>query len=975
MSHTWTIAKKELRQYFLSPVALIFLALFLGVTLFWFFDMEPKFWVRNLADIRPLFSVFPVMLIFLVAALTMRLWSEEQKLGTLEVLLTLPVRIHSLVIGKFLAGIVLVAIALAMTLHVPIIVSMHGDLDWGPVIGGYVGTMLLASAYLAIGLCMSSATENQIVSLILTVVSCGIFYLFGVDALTELAPTAGAEIMRSIGTGSRFESVARGVFDVRDLLYYASLTVTFLVINTVMLHAKRWSSGARTRMQRVNANVLVWLTAANLLALNVWMHSVRGARIDITERQEFSVSTVTEGMIRGLDSPLLIRGYFSKKTHPLLAPLVPKIRDLLDEYGAISGGNVTVEWIDPSGNEELEKDAGQLYGIKSFPFRIRSKYETGVVNSYFSILIKYGDQHEVLNFGDLIEVDVQGTEPDVKLRNLEYDLTRSIKKTAYGFQTLETVFADISDEIEFTAYVSQDKLPENFKEASSAIETVLSDLKKISADKFKYEVIDPNGPDNKGMPEMLFKKFGFRPMSAGLFSQETFYLHLLLRVGDRYERIVPPEGMSEADLRKEIVAALKRSTPGFLKTVGLLKPPTEAPPRDPRMPPNQPGPQAPEITQILSQKLRENYTVKPVVLKDGRVPGDIDVLLVVGPKEYDDKQQFAIDQYLMRGGSVIVLTGKYILDASSAGQQGLTVRRITSGLEDMLATYGVTVEDTMVMDPQNEKFPVPVMKNLGGFQVQQIQMVNYPYFVDVRSDGMDSTSPVLGGLPGVTLHWASPLTVSTPEGNGREVLELLKSTDGAWTRSESSVQPDYTRWPEDGFGVGDDRKSRLLAVAIHGKFDSAFANKPSPLYGADAQGGENLDRTGRTIKASPDSARLVVIGSSNFVNDMVMGISRQTGGDRMTSNLQFVENLLDWSVSDEDLLTIRSRGAFARTLMPMDPDDRALYEIVAYIVVLVMLGVIIAFTAGGRRRLRKLQLVGKSSSRAGISGEPSKVQS
>ena len=145
MKHILAIAKKELRAYFLSPIALIFLGSFLLITLFAFFTSS-QFWLRNLADARPLFNSLPVVLIFLVGALTMRLWSEEQKLGTLEILLTMPVKVRDLVLGKFLAGLALVALALALTIHVPVIVSMHGDLDWGPVIGGYIGALLLASS-------------------------------------------------------------------------------------------------------------------------------------------------------------------------------------------------------------------------------------------------------------------------------------------------------------------------------------------------------------------------------------------------------------------------------------------------------------------------------------------------------------------------------------------------------------------------------------------------------------------------------------------------------------------------------------------------------------------------------------------------------------------------------------------------------------------------------------------------------------
>jgi ABC-2 type transport system permease protein len=335
MSHILAIAKKELRAYFLSPVALIFLATFLFVTLFTFFWVE-AFFTRNIADIRPLFSWLPILLIFLVAALTMRLWSEEQKLGTLEILMTMPVETHRLVLGKFLGGLGLVALALALTLGVPMTVSLLGELDWGPVFGGYLAALLLAGAYLSIGLTLSSLTDNQIVALILTVLACGFLYVVGTDPVTGLFDTRGAELLRAIGIGSRFESIGRGVIDVRDLVYYGSLIVLFLALNTVILESKRWSDGASTRSVRTGARVMVGLALANLLVLNLWLGQSGRVRVDLTSRGEYSISKTTEGLVKGLPNPLLLRGYFSAKTHPLLAPLVPRIKDLMQEYAALS---------------------------------------------------------------------------------------------------------------------------------------------------------------------------------------------------------------------------------------------------------------------------------------------------------------------------------------------------------------------------------------------------------------------------------------------------------------------------------------------------------------------------------------------------------------------------------------------------------------------------------------------------------------
>lgn len=186
MNQILAITRKELRGYFGSPMAVIFIGAFLAATLFTFFWVA-AFFARGIADVRPLFQWTPVLLIFLVAALTMRQWSEEQRVGTLEILLTLPVSTVQLVLGKFLAVVALVALALALTLFLPVTVALLGNLDWGPVFGGYLASILLAAAYAAIGLAISSRTDNQIVALISTVLFCGMFYLVGSAGVTDFA--------------------------------------------------------------------------------------------------------------------------------------------------------------------------------------------------------------------------------------------------------------------------------------------------------------------------------------------------------------------------------------------------------------------------------------------------------------------------------------------------------------------------------------------------------------------------------------------------------------------------------------------------------------------------------------------------------------------------------------------------------------------------------------------------------------------
>jgi ABC-2 type transport system permease protein len=961
MNHVLSIAKKELRAYFLSPVAFIFLGAFLGVNLFVFFWVE-SFFNRNIADIRPLFSWLPILLIFLCSALTMRLWSEEQKLGTLEILFTLPVRTHHLVIGKFLAALGLVAVALVLTFAVPMTVSMLGDLDWGPVFGGYLAALLLAGAYLAVGLTISAMTENQILALMGSTLLCSAFYVVGADFVTSNANGPGGDLLRALGTGSHFEGIRRGVVDVRDLVYYGSIMVSFLAINTVLLMSKGWSEGSRTARMRMNASVMAGLIALNAVGINVLLAPVGSVRVDLTERGEYSVSPVTKQMLRGLSEPLLIRGYFSSKTHPFLDPLVPRIKDMLEEYSVVAKGKVQVEFLDPREDEEIEKEANQLYAIKSFPFRISDRHDDAVVNSYFSILVKYGDEFEVLSFGDLIEVKMTGmATPEVKLRNLEYDLTRAVKKVAYGFQTLDGVFADLTAPAELYAFITPETLPQNYAEVPKRLEKVCADLKAQSNGKFQFEVIDPTKEGAKETRQSLYQKYGFKPFAVSLFSQESFYLHILLEVGDQYQAVNPGESMAEADIKKEVVSALERATPGFLKTVGLAKPKEEEQPDLPPQLAAQRPPPTPDLTKLVSEQLRETYEVKDVDLTTGHVPGEIDVLVVYAPQDYDDRQQFAVDQFLMRGGTVILLAGRYEIDAHASSMGGVQMKKVRTGLEDVLAAYGVEVKDELVLDPQNEPFPIPVTRNLGGLKIREVQFVDYPFFVDIRSNGMSAENPVVAGLPGVTMQWASPITVTTPtpkeppkEGEAppkRSVEVLLQSSDKAWTQTETEVQPDFDKWPKVGFGTDGGRKRHDLAVVLTGTFDSAFLGKKDPT--ATGEGG-------RVLARSPESARLVVFGSSSFVNDMVLSISRQTGSDRFTNNLQLVQNLVDWGVEDVELLTIRSRGTYARTLLPEGARSfgaaDSTYELANYGFVVVALAVMAAIAFNRRRSMRPLDL-------------------
>jgi ABC-2 type transport system permease protein len=707
-----------------------------------------------------------------------------------------------------------------------------------------------------------------------------------------------------------------------------------LVLNVVSLDTKRWGKGARTAPYRRNAVLSVVLVAANLVAFNSWLFPIYGLRADLTAQKEYSLSPTTRDLISNLQEPLLLRGYFSERTHPLLAPLVPTIRDLMREYEALSGGNIKVEIVDPREDEDMEAEANQAYGISPTPFRISERYEASVVNSYFDILIRYGDQFVTLGFSDIIEIEPRaGNQIDVKLRNLEYDLTRSIKRVVFGFQSLDAVFAGMTDPINLTVFVTPDTLPESLTEVAGRVETVAGEIAQESSGKFVYEVIDPDDPDSQVNRDTLYQTYGLRPIAVSLFSPDSYYFHLVLQVGDEAQLLFPGGDMSEAEIRDEIESALKRAAPGFLKTVGLWTPPAE-PVSDPFGGTTQPL----QSWQQLQQQLSQDYTVTTVDLSSGRVPGDIDVLVVIAPQGLTDKDRFAVDQYLMRGGAVVVTAGSYMLSPQQFGGS-LLVDPIQDGLGPVLESYGVKVEEAMVMDTANEPFPVQVQRNVGGMNVIEIQQIDYPFFVDVRRDGMASDSPIVANLSAVTLHWASPLTVDPEKTQNLEVTTLIESSEESWLRTSTSVEPNLQLYPRLGFPVEGEQESRPLAVSLRGKFQSYFKDQPTPFEQEATESEPTTDTETTmeeepvvlgTIDESPDSARLVVVGSSEFLDDVVLDLSASLSADRYLLNLQLLQNIVDWSVEDQDLLEIRSRGSYTRLLDQLQDGEQTRWEVLNY---------------------------------------------
>jgi len=948
MGKVTLVAKKEFRSFFASPAAYLFIGAFLLASLFCVFWVE-TFFARNLADLRALFTWMPTLLIFFTAALTMRSWAEERRAGTLESLLTAPVTLRELILGKFLGTLALLALTLALTLPLPITIALLGPLDWGPVLGGYLATLALGSTYLALGLYCSARTDNPVVALITTVALASALHLVGSEGITQLFGEPIASFLSAVGTQSHFEAATRGVLALRDGLYTLSLAAAFLTANAFALARLRWQGESASPRGR-RARLAALLFGANMLLLNFWVGTVAPVRLDLTADGRYSLSEATAQTLAHLDEPLTVRAYFSAKTHPLLAPLVPQLKDVLAEYAVLGDERVRVEIIDPQSDPALEEEAAERYGIRPVPFQTADRYEAAVVNAYFDLVVTYGDSVETLSFQDLIEVKARGEgDLEVTLKNPEYALTRAIRKAQQSFLGGGDVLDAYPEGVTVTAYLSPESaLPGGLQDARAALLGVLESRAQAQPETFRLAIEDP--AQDPALAQHLEDTLGLGPLVLNLLDPKPFWFSLFLDTGAGPQALPLPEGLEAEDFERLLDAALKRGAPGVLQQVTLLGPEAGGPP-------GLPG--GGERFSQLEAALEESFLVLRDDLRSGRVPPATDVLLVLAPEDLDDRQRFAIDQFLMRGGAVVLTTSPFKV----AMTRGLTAQPQTSGLEPWLETLGLTFEKTFVLDPQNAALPIPVERMLGGLPIQEIRMLDYPPFPDLRGEQLNPSHPITQGLSQLTLNWASPLRLRDAEAKAddwsRDVL--LRSSDGSERTPSTNLVPDYERFPALGFPAEGEGGSAVLAVALEGRFPSAFADQPSPLSaqetGEDAsddgsEAPEVPEAPAPVLTRAPEGSKLVVLASNSFAADTALELASQGQGSYYTQPIALVQNALDYALEDGALLSLRGRSALNRTLLPLSPDAQKGWESLNYGAAILGL-VAVALWRRARRRTQR----------------------
>ena len=380
---------KDLKGYFDQPTGYILLVVFSSSLSFLFFKSALD---TSQASLRPLFDLLPWFLTIFVPAATMRLFAEEERDGTLEILFTQPIRGWSVLLAKFAAGNLFVFVAITATVEAPLLLGTAGDLDGGAIVAQYIGSLFLAASLVAIGLFASSLTRNQVVAFMLGLALTAVLMFLGLDLVLESVPSAAAAVVQGLSPLVHFSNIARGVLALRDVVYFAAIVAAFLAGAHLSVRGKSLShrSGPYRNLQAGVAGLVV------VSLLVGWFGDSIGGRLDLTESRRYTLSSGMKSLLSGLDDVLTIKMYASDDL-PVEASLVRRdVDDFLDDMASASS-LVRVVRIQPQENEDAEF-AAQRAGVTPVEFNVRGQDELLLKRGYLGLAMTYLDRQEAIPF-------------------------------------------------------------------------------------------------------------------------------------------------------------------------------------------------------------------------------------------------------------------------------------------------------------------------------------------------------------------------------------------------------------------------------------------------------------------------------------------------------------------------------------------------------------------------------------------------
>ncbi len=403
----WTVARRELKALFDLPTGYVLLVAFLAINGFLFFRQA---YLSDTASLRPMLDTLPWLFLFFVPAVAMRALAEDLRGGQIEVVLAQTLTELELLLGKYLGVVLFLWAALALTLAIPLGLAAGADLPWGTIAAQYVGAGLLAAGFAGVGVWASSLTRSQITAFI---VGAGVMFLLvlvGLDPLLVGLPPALGTLAARLGVLSHFESIGRGVIDLRDVIYFLSLAGVFLALAYGALLGRKLAFGSAGR-QRLRLGV--GLLAGSLVVVNL-LGSYIGGRLDLSPGQAYTLAPATRRMVRDLEDLVTVTLHASPELPTEVALMKRDVDDLLRDLRTAGRGRVRLVERDPTEDEAARREA-ELAGIQPVQFNVIGESELQVKQGYLGLSLQHGIETETIPF-------VQRTD------DLEYRLVSAIRE-------------------------------------------------------------------------------------------------------------------------------------------------------------------------------------------------------------------------------------------------------------------------------------------------------------------------------------------------------------------------------------------------------------------------------------------------------------------------------------------------------------------------------------------------------------------
>ncbi|MEZ6195657.1 MAG: Gldg family protein [Planctomycetota bacterium] len=711
-------------------------------------------------------------------------------------------------------------------------------------------------------------------------------------------------------------------------------------------------------MVRLNIWIGVLLVVINVLLFNLVFREVRGLRVDLTEGDIYSLSPVTERILEGLDEEVVVRAFLSEPENlpEKLRPHLPELLDLLREYEERGEGKVRIEYLSPDEHTDEAEEAQNTYGIQPQAFAFRDQNQSGVKSFYFGLAVTYaGSRPETIDGPDLVERGgIFEEEPTIRLRNVEFSLTRAIKRAVYGFEGRRDVYARLDRPVVIRTFISPAaELPELFRETPDRVTKVLERMVADSKGKVSHDAVAPPAEDAQRIA--LSDRYGVDPL-AYPGSKQPFYLWASVEFDGKLSSPFPLIGLdgalSEFQLREDFEAILRQLAPGALRTVGIVQASSPGDPMSGMRP-------TPARFSSLADSLRGEYAVRdldPATLTE--VPREVEVLIVPGEGRLSERAVFALDQFVMRGGRAIICADRS--DVSLQPDFAITATAKDTGLEELLRAWGVTIGDRIVIDDGTRgRFFWAKRRGVG----RRPEIADFTWgalpTVGFEEGTANRDVAFLSGF-GAGGFWF-PSALETRDVEGLKSRWLFRSTAEAWELDPAAgVAPDPEAHPDGGYArpSAAETKRRDLAVLVEGAFPSLFADRAMPATpadeedGADPEGEKAKAPVGAPLKVSAPT-RVIVVGNDDWIDDQQANLTRYYPEfGYFDYNAGFVKDAIAWMLEDDDLVQIRNRGRSFRPLARLDDDERTRVQYLNFALPLLLLALvgIGAFAARAARR-------------------------